>query len=75
VQLNIAEGATFGRSKNYTRFLGIAYGSAVETGEILEMMISTGVLPAEVGKELLGLSNRSRQLLVGLLKRHRPFSA
>jgi len=38
VQLNIAEGASFGRSPTYTRHLGIAYGSAVEVGEILEVM-------------------------------------
>jgi four helix bundle protein len=74
VQLNIAEGSTFGRSRNYTRFLGIAYGSAVETGEILEMMVRTNVLPREMGEELQRLSKRSQQLLVGLLKHHRPFT-
>ena len=36
VQLNIAEGFAYGDSATYTRFLGIAYGSAVEALELLE---------------------------------------
>jgi four helix bundle protein len=37
VQLNVAEGYTFGNSPSFTRHLGIAYGSAVETGELLQL--------------------------------------
>jgi four helix bundle protein len=36
VQLTIAEGYSFGESPTYVRHLRIAYGSAVETGELLE---------------------------------------
>jgi four helix bundle protein len=75
VQLNIAEGVTFGDSPNYTRFLGIAYGSAVETGELLELMSEAGALPENVREELLSRSGRSQRLLLGLLKRHRPFDS
>jgi four helix bundle protein len=39
VQLNIAEGYAFGESPTYTRHLRIAYGSAVETGELLEVAL------------------------------------
>ena len=39
VQLNIAEGYTFGDSPSFTRHLGIAYGSAVETGELLRLAL------------------------------------
>src|SRR5689334_1128864 len=68
VQLNIAEGSAFGRSPTYARHLGIAYGSAVETGEVLETMARTGVLPRELAESLVKLSRRSQRLLVGLLK-------
>src|SRR5215208_388516 len=44
VQLNIAEGYTFGNSPTFTRHLGIAYGSAVETGELLRLALETEVV-------------------------------
>ena len=44
VQLNIAEGYTFGESPTFTRHLAIAYGSAVETGELLRLAVETGVV-------------------------------
>jgi four helix bundle protein len=73
VQLNIAEGSSFGPSPTYTRHLGIAYGSAVETGEILETMGRTGVLPIDLAEALTAKSRLSQRLLVGMLKIHRPF--
>jgi len=33
VELNIAEGYSFGPSRTYTRHFGVAYGSAVEGGD------------------------------------------
>ena len=74
VQLNIAEGATFGRSPTYTRHLAIAYGSAVETGELLELLRDAGVLRPATAATLLSHSERCRWLLIGLLKRHRPMA-
>lgn len=73
VQLNIAEGASFGRSPTYTRHLGIAYGSAIETGELLELARDTELLPRAAAESILEHSRNSQRLLVGLLKRHRPF--
>ena len=46
VQLNISEGYTFGRSPTFTRHLGIAYGSAVGTGEILSLLTEVGIIDA-----------------------------
>jgi four helix bundle protein len=44
VQLNIAEGYAFGDSPSFTRHLAIAYGSAVETGELLEVALEAHVI-------------------------------
>lgn len=74
VQLNLAEGASFGRSPTYTRHLGIAYGSAVETWEIIEHLAEAEVIPTELASRLAAHSRRSRSLLIGLLKRHRPMT-
>jgi four helix bundle protein len=74
VQLNIAEGVAFGRSPSYRRHLGIAYGSAVETGELIDLLSEAGVLPPEMVASLREHSSISQRLLVGLLKRHRPMS-
>jgi four helix bundle protein len=58
VQLNIAEGYA----------LAIAYGSAVETGELLEIALDADVASATVVKRLLSSNQRSQRLLLGLLK-------
>ncbi len=53
VQLNIAEGYTFGDSPTFTRHLGIAYGSAVETGELLRLAVEAEVMEEKLLKPLL----------------------
>src|SRR5262245_50957256 len=72
VQLNIAEGLTYNRSPSYRRHLGIAFGSAVETAELLDLAITAGLLPGPEGTEILERSQRCQKLLIGLLKKHRP---
>jgi four helix bundle protein len=72
VQLNIAEGWSFGPSATYTRHLGIAFGSAVETAELLELARDLHLIPP-ARLDCIAEANRvSRQLLLGLLKRRRP---
>ena len=73
VQLNIAEGYTFGHSPTFTRHLGIAYGSAVETGELLQLAIDADVLKAEPIEEVLARTKRTQRLLLGMLKQRRNF--
>jgi four helix bundle protein len=41
IELNIAEGYSFGDTPTFTRHLGVAYGSAVETVEILRVAYSS----------------------------------
>jgi four helix bundle protein len=73
VQLNIAEGYTFGDSPTFTRHLGIAYGSAVETGELLQLVLDTAIVDAEQIKPLLKRARRTERLLLGMLKQRREF--
>jgi four helix bundle protein len=73
VELNIAEGYSFGNTPNYTRHLGIAYGSLVETIALLTIGMEAEVFPAQVGTTLVRHATNARRLLVGLLKRRRPF--
>jgi four helix bundle protein len=75
VELNIAEGYTFGDSPTFTRHLGIAYGSAVETVELLRLGIEADVLPQASSQEVLAHANSARVLLLGLVKRRRKFSS
>src|SRR5215217_4581402 len=69
VQLNIAEGYAFGESPTFTRHLAIAYGSAVETGELLEIALDAGVIPNDAGRYLLCRNRRSQKLVLGMLRR------
>jgi four helix bundle protein len=74
VQLNIAEGYAYADSPSFTRHLTIAYGSAVETGELLEIALDAEIVPSSVGKPLLVRSQHSQRLLLGLLKWRRNSS-
>jgi four helix bundle protein len=73
IELNIAEGYTFGDSPTFTRHLGIAYGSAVETVELLRLGIEADVLPRAPSEEILVHADNARVLLLGLVKRRRKF--
>ena len=74
VQLNIAEGYAYGNSATYTKFLGIAYGSAVETLELLDLAAGAGLFPVAPSEDLIHHARSSRNLLLALLKRRRRFT-
>jgi len=73
VQLNIAEGYTFGDSPTFTKHLGIAYGSAVETGELLRLAVEAEVIDEKLLKPLLQQTQETEHIPLGLLKRRRRF--
>ena len=50
------------RLTRFTRHLGIAYGSAVETGELLQLGIDAGVITAEPVVTLLRQARRAERL-------------
>ena len=73
IQPNIAEGYTYGDSPTFTKHLGIAYGSAVETGELLRLAIDTELLEKEPLQALLERTRETERILLGMLKRRRKF--
>jgi len=68
VQLNIAEGYAYADSPSFTRHLRIAYGSSVETGELLEIALEAKIIPESSGQSLLKHNRRNQRLLLGLLR-------
>jgi len=70
-QLNIAEGYTFADSPTFTRHLGLAYGSAVETGELVRLLGEAGLVDPTALTELRERNARCQRLVLGLLKRRR----
>ena len=69
VQVNIAEGYGLATSPQFRRHLRIAYGSALETGELLELGLDTGLI-AQEHEAILGRCRRSQRLLLGRLKKN-----
>src|SRR5688572_5518649 len=63
-----AEGYAFGESRTYMQHLRIAYGSAVETGELLETALKANVIGVDPGVRLLTRNRRSQRLLLGMLR-------
>ncbi|MFL5403007.1 MAG: four helix bundle protein [Gemmatimonadales bacterium] len=70
VQLNIAEGYAYGATPTFRRHLTIAYGSAVETGELLDLAPDAQIVAADSINQLLTHNHRSQRLLLGM-----PFAA
>jgi four helix bundle protein len=70
-QLNIAEGyALYGRRRTLNH-LTIAYGSAVESTELLEFGLEEQLLPADSVGDAIQRSKRCHALLLGLMRRYR----
>ena len=68
VQVNIAEGYGLATAPQFRRHLRIAYGSALETGDLLELGLDTGLI-AQEHSHILERCQRSQRLLLGLLKK------
>ena len=71
VQLNIAEGYAYGPGKRFRAHLEIAYGSAIETADLLELAVDEQLVDAREGTDALCRCRRTQGLLLGLLKRYR----
>jgi four helix bundle protein len=70
IQLNIAEGYSFGDSATLRNHLRVAYGSAVESEDLLVLMSELDHFDqAEVSKALK-LCDEAQKLLFGLMKKY-----
>lgn len=68
VQLNIAEGYANRGSARYKWHLRVAYGSAVEAGDLLELLGSAGLVRAELAAALIARNVTTQKLLWGLIR-------
>ena len=67
VQLNIAEGYALKASRRFRNHLDIAYGSAVETAELLELSAELDLLSMELVAATLDRCRQCQRLLRGLI--------
>jgi four helix bundle protein len=67
VQLNLAEGYAYGRSRTTLRFWRVAYGSAIETGDLLRLLGKTGVIDVAFAAELARRNDGVQRLVWGLI--------
>ena len=71
VQLNIAEGYAFRSPRRFRYHLDIAYASAVETAELLELSGDLDLFPSDLARDALEHCRQSQRLLRGLITRLR----
>lgn len=74
IQLNIAEGYAFGDSPTLRKHLRIAYGSAVESEDLLYLMNSLGQFDQTALTNALQLCDETQKLLFGLMKKYRALA-
>jgi four helix bundle protein len=70
IQLNIAEGYAFGDSGTLRRHLRIAYGSAVESDDLLELMAEQDHFDKSEVADARELCRDAQKLIFGLMKRY-----
>lgn len=70
MQLNIAEGYGLRSPAAFRRHLNIAYGSAIETADLLELILEKHLGPTDLTRTLLARTHRTQQLLLGLIHRY-----
>jgi four helix bundle protein len=73
--LNIAEGFALADLGRFGNHLAIAYGSAVETEDVLELAMEEGILPEPLAALTIRKCQQCERLLLGLLKRYRPLGS
>ena len=69
-QLNITEGYSLIANNRFPYHLRVAYGSAVETGDLLELALEEELLPESDAHQLLGRCRRAQRLILGLLRHY-----
>jgi len=75
VQLNIAEGYALRSRPRFRNHLEIAYGSAVETGELLDLVVRNHLFPESLSQGAQASCIHSQRLLLGLIRRYRDHGA
>ncbi|MFI5209099.1 MAG: four helix bundle protein [Gemmatimonadales bacterium] len=68
IQLNIAEGYALGNTASFRRHLAIAYGSAIETGELLNMLHDLGATPEAALEPMRAHCSSAQRLILGLIR-------
>jgi four helix bundle protein len=68
IQLNIAEGYALGNTGSFRRHLAIAYGSAIETSELLEHLLEVDGTPRAEIQVFLESCKKTERLLLGLIR-------
>lgn len=74
VMVNISEGYGWMNTPTFTRHLRIAYGSALETADLLDVLYESGSVPSSLVTPVVAHSDRCQRLLLGMLKRRFPRS-
>ncbi|HEX6617727.1 MAG TPA: four helix bundle protein [Gemmatimonadales bacterium] len=69
-QLNITEGYSLIANNRFPYHLRVAYGSAVETADLLELALEESLLPEPDVHLLLERCRKSQRLILGLLRRY-----
>jgi four helix bundle protein len=69
-QINIAEGYAFGPSRTMNHHLQIAYGSAVETGDLLFVLSQNHLADELLARQAAESCIKSQQVIMGMLRRY-----
>jgi four helix bundle protein len=69
-QINLSEGYAFGPSGKMKYHYAIAYASAVETDDLLDLLRELDLADQTTVEKALGSCRKSQQLMMGLLRRY-----
>ena len=68
IQANIAEGYAYAKSRTNVKHLQIAYGSAIETLDLLRLLVKAELVPGAAATTTIERCDRCCRLILGLMK-------
>lgn len=68
IQANIAEGYAYAKTKTNLRHQSIAYGSAIETLDLLRLLVKADLVPEQMARPTIEHCDRCCRLVLGLMK-------
>src|ERR1043165_455803 len=73
IQLHIARGHALRKTRTYTKHLTLAYASAIETHELLQLMEQSHLVPSAEAADALKAMALVKASLVSLIRQYRHY--
>lgn len=73
IQLHVARGHALRKTRTYRKHLTLAYASAIETHELLQLLEQTHLVPSDEAADALKAMDQVKASLISLIRQYRHY--